>query len=301
MDVLSYLHAGIQILIQKLVIVRSFSQNHQRGQVLLIVVLTMVVALTVGLSVVSRTISNLKTSKQNEESQRAFQAAESGIDQALKQFQTGGGIDVIETKLLNNADYTVDFKTNADGVTHLKNGEFVDQTVGHDVWLSDYPNFENSYTGNITVHFNSEAQNCAGTPSNTNVSASLEILVLQGTKESPTFKKYIVDPCSPSRIPGASSGVSGVHQVIDKRYNNSYDLVAISNGLVMKIVPIFNSTPVAVSFGNARGCTDCTPYPAQGIIITSEGKSGDAVRKIQHFSEYPQIPNEIFPYSIISQ
>src|SRR3989338_3701872 len=60
-------------------------KNTQSGQMLLVVVLVMVVALTVGLSVASRTITSLKISKQNEDSQRAFQAAETGIQEALQQ------------------------------------------------------------------------------------------------------------------------------------------------------------------------------------------------------------------------
>ena len=54
---------------------------------LLVVVLTMIVALTVGLSLASRTITNMKISKQNEESQRAFQAAEAGIELAKESTQ----------------------------------------------------------------------------------------------------------------------------------------------------------------------------------------------------------------------
>ena len=63
---------------------RSFSEASRQGQMLLVVVLTMIVALTVGLSVVSRTITNLRISRQSEESQRAFQAAEAGIEKTIE-------------------------------------------------------------------------------------------------------------------------------------------------------------------------------------------------------------------------
>src|SRR5579885_3559975 len=56
----------------------------QDGQAFLIVVLVMVIALTVGLSIASRTITNLRVSTEEENSQKAFSAAESGIEQALK-------------------------------------------------------------------------------------------------------------------------------------------------------------------------------------------------------------------------
>ena len=59
----------------------------QKGQVLLIVVLVMIVALTVGLSLISRSITNLRTSTEEAESQKALAAAEAGIEQALESGQ----------------------------------------------------------------------------------------------------------------------------------------------------------------------------------------------------------------------
>ncbi|MDO8486923.1 MAG: hypothetical protein Q7S45_01325 [Candidatus Curtissbacteria bacterium] len=53
------------------------------GQVLILVLLVVVVALAVGLSVASRNLTNLKTSAQTEQSQRAFAAAEGGIEDVL--------------------------------------------------------------------------------------------------------------------------------------------------------------------------------------------------------------------------
>jgi hypothetical protein len=34
---------------------------------------------------------------------------------------------------------------------------------------------------------------------------------------------------------------------------------------------------------------------------TSTGTSGDTVRKVVYFQSYPQLPLEIFPYSLLSQ
>lgn len=53
------------------------------GQILILVLLIVVVALAVGLSVASRNLTNLKTSAQTEQSQRAFAAAEGGIEDVL--------------------------------------------------------------------------------------------------------------------------------------------------------------------------------------------------------------------------
>jgi hypothetical protein len=54
------------------------------GQTVLIVILIMVIALTVGLSMISRTSTDVRMTGQFEDSARAFSAAEAGVEQALK-------------------------------------------------------------------------------------------------------------------------------------------------------------------------------------------------------------------------
>lgn len=55
----------------------------KHGQVLILVLLVVVVALAVGLSVASRNLTNLRTTTQTEQSQKAFNAAEGGIEDTL--------------------------------------------------------------------------------------------------------------------------------------------------------------------------------------------------------------------------
>lgn len=62
----------------------------QKGQALLIVLLVMAVVLTIGLSLVSRSITDITISQKEEESARAFSAAEAGIERALIEAATGG-------------------------------------------------------------------------------------------------------------------------------------------------------------------------------------------------------------------
>jgi Tfp pilus assembly protein PilX len=62
--------------------------KRKRGQILVLVLLVVVVALAVGLSVASRNITNLRTSTQTEQSQRAFTAAEGGVEDVLSRLST---------------------------------------------------------------------------------------------------------------------------------------------------------------------------------------------------------------------
>lgn len=271
-------------------------QRNSKGQILLIVVLTMIVALTVGLSIASRSITNLKISKQNEESQRAFQAAEAGVEKALKTGSTTGADSIS----LDNQSSFRTTTTSLEGTNFLLNGgELVEQDAGIDVWLSEYPTYNNLLgtlpkpAATLTLYWGEGQTDCGVLNSDRTVSA-LEVLVLTGNKSSPTLKKYIYDPCSPARISNAGAVTTGAFVVngVTLKYSNTTQ-ISITNGLIMKIVPIYNSTKIAIFSSQA--------LPPQGSIIESLGKSGDTVRKVQYFSSYPQIPLEIFPYSIISQ
>jgi len=69
--------------------------KNRQGQILLITLLILVVAMTVTLSLLGRTTSDLNISTQFEESSRAFSAAEAGIEQELKLINnTGTSTDV---------------------------------------------------------------------------------------------------------------------------------------------------------------------------------------------------------------
>lgn len=69
--------------------------KRRSGQILILVLLVVVVALAVGLSVASRNITNIRTSTQTEQSQRAFSAAEGGVEDVLSRLQSvASGIPV---------------------------------------------------------------------------------------------------------------------------------------------------------------------------------------------------------------
>ena len=61
------------------------------GQALLVILLSMTVILTVVLSVVSRTVTDITITTYQEDAQRAFDAAEAGIEDALLTGTATGG------------------------------------------------------------------------------------------------------------------------------------------------------------------------------------------------------------------
>lgn len=102
----------------------------QRGQALLVILLVMAVILTISLSVISRSVADLRISRQDEDSARAFSIAEAGIERLLLQGGSlspgafGGEYQVSGTCTITGNDRTFDFGS----------GRF-DQGVVQTLWL----------------------------------------------------------------------------------------------------------------------------------------------------------------------
>lgn len=275
---------------------RMSQSRLESGQILLIVTLTMVVALTVGLSIVSRVITNLKTSKQNEESQRAFQAAQAGIEKALR-----SNTDIATTQFSNNTATQFSAKVNKTTSAYIKlnAGDPVSQDLGIDVLLSQNQDFTGTlYTGTMMLYWGDPVSqtNCASGSGFSSVPA-IEVIILSGLKSDPSLSKYFYDGCL--RGNGATAVTPGTYSVVSlgESYRFNATLPAVTSGLLMKVVPVYNSTKVALVSGNGIG----QAFSNQGTTIISTGQSGDTTRKFQYFSAYPQTPPEIFQYAIMAQ
>lgn len=283
----------------------KMSKNTLRGsngQVLLIVVIIMVVALTVGLSVVSRTITNLKLSRQNEDAQKAFQAASAGIDRYINQGNCLSNPSACDpaSQTLTASQYDTKV-TELQGTTILlNNGEKIDQDRGIDLWLANYPNFSSPYSpsagGTINIYWGTSTQTVCTANAGEASAPALEVVMLTGTTTAPVLNKYVYDGCNAAGSRQSSNGFAsptgtgGTVAGTVFRYNA---VIPVQNGLIAKIIPIYNSTKIAI--------VGTSTFPPQGKIIESVGTSGDAKRKIIYYESYPQIPNEIFPYAILSQ
>lgn len=173
------------------------------GQALLVILLIMAVALTVGLAVVSRSVTDIRLSQEQEESSRAFSAAEAGLEAALAGDTIGDyqgfTIDVAEAPL--GGDLTYRF------TKPVKEGDV--QTVwlvGHDdsgeIIPDDNPEFYNArFTGTeIRLYWGNEDQ-AAGEPGTPAIEATL--IYNDGSFKS---YKYAFDPDGRGNFAGAIGG-----------------------------------------------------------------------------------------------
>lgn len=262
---------------------------NQKGQALLIVVLVMVVALTVGLSIASKTITSLRTSTEEANSQKALAAAEAGIEQSLKTNQIASG-----TFTDTQASYQTSV-TPVLGTSFLVNGgNPIIADNGADLWLSDYSSepanlYQNPWTGTLTVNWGTSTDACSN--------AALEIVIISGSKQSPASNRYALDPCA-----GRASGNRFTQVALTRTTVLGKDFfyqtqINVSSGLIGRIIPIYFNTSIAI-VGNRA-------LPSQGTTITSTGcvpscATGSVQRKVNVFQGYPEIPSEYFPYNLFS-
>lgn len=264
-------------------------KNSQRGQALLIVVLAMVVALTVGLSVVSKSITNLRTSTEEANSQKALAAAEAGIEQAIK-----NGVSIAQGSFSNDTTYSTEISQVLGASFLLNGGNPVVQDGGIDLWLSDYSENEaNLYNnpwppgggnGNLTIKWGSSSDPCSN--------AAIQVVLITGNKASPAVRRYAYDPCAARRGSNNFASAPLVASSISGKTLYYEATIAVSSGLIGKIIPIYFNTPV--------GVIGSVALPLQGSTITSIGKSGGTERKVNVFQGYPEIPSEFFLYNLLS-
>lgn len=275
--------------------------RNQAGQALLIIVLIMVVGLTVTLAVVSRSIVNLKTSVEQTDSQKALAAAEAGVEQTIKN-NADIGSDVNFVNIGNGASYKTNIAQVVGNASFLINGgNIVSKNEGGYVWLSDYNNtgsWTPGWTGDLIIYFGDPAKTDANNP-------AIEIVLISGASVATAqTKRFTFDPdssrassnnftiypsnTSESIFEKTTSSVQG------KQFAYKVTLNNLTNGLVIRANPIYQSSYMAA------GRPDTDPsLPAQGQIITSEAKSGSVRRKVTVFQGYPELPAELFPYSIL--
>lgn len=207
------------------------------GQILILVLLVVVVALAVGLSVASRNIMNLRTSTQTEQSQRAFSAAEGGVEDVLSRLgdiatsnsaqvgsSTGYTFDVpVGDLLAGGITANVNVKSNKIYEFTLKPGE-----VGQVNLLKEDGN---PFSGNITVEWIKSADENENTTDVGDDTASIELT-------------YV---CTSNGGVCDTEGASGYSQ-----FREAYESTPISGG---QQIGFSSTAPVGGSLSCAEGAT----------------------------------------------
>lgn len=273
----------------------------QKGQALLLVVLIMVVGLTVGLAVASRSITNVRTSTEEENSQRAFSAAEAGIEEAIKQGcipvpPPGTGCQTITGSFAsdNQSQFSATVRLLEDDGTGiiLNGGNSVLVDDGIDVWLVPHdsdgkPVYTTPWDGTVTLYWGAQSLTACE-------EAALELVLIYGdTVNTAKSNRYAFDECT-NRRNGATGNhfedpPGGGESFAGKNFNYKTRTISVSDGYVLRVIPLYKNTVLGIKSGGGN------TLPSQGKIIESIGTSDPTKRKVTYFQGYPQLPAEFFP------
>ena len=261
-------------------------KNRQEGQTLLIVVLIMVISLTVGLSIASKTITSLRTTTEEVNSAQALSAAETGISQVIQSGEGTGGTKELSANLTFSAT-----PSDISGTNFLVNaGNVISQDEGADVWLIahdlvgnlDFSSPWGSAGETLTIYWGDSSDGCTN--------AALEMVKITGTLASNAVStKYGYDPC-PARDSNNLAPVSQSVNTVSGRTFYYTATINVTNGLLVRIIPLYTNAVLAVA-GTAA-------LPSQGSIITSTGISSNVVRRISVVANYYSLPSEFFTYGL---
>ena len=310
---MSTLQVSLQIATLILMTVHSTKYKVQRGQALVLVLLSLAVVLTIVLFILARSITDVAVSSRSEAAVRAFSAAEAGIENALVIGTGSGGQNIT----IGNASYNSNVTGFAEGTTDfvypipMYSGDsmttwFVSHDAAGNTECTDGKCFKGTQ---MSVCWGKPGtdQNSGTTPA---IEASIFYEVTPGSLATIQIARITADPNSGRVVTnkfggtdGACNSISGGSYAFQKTINfaglgipaGSYNTV---NGLQFARVRMLYNTdtahPLAVTVAGSGGT-----LPSQGQDIVSTGTAGDSNRKVQVFQGWPE-PPQVFDYAIYS-
>jgi type II secretory pathway pseudopilin PulG len=283
------------------------------GQALLLVLLSMAVVLTIVLSILSRSVTDVAVTSREEEALRAFSAAEAGVEKALII-----GSDIGLTTI-GDATFTAEVSGQASGGQEFANpiglisGEsLVFWFVAHDdngnlICDATHPCF----TGNRFKICWGKEGTAAGSATTPAIEVSVFYLATPGTYASARLARDTADPNSVRRGSNNFSAPDGGTCTTDGQtfeFQKTVDLTALGvpaasyssqNGLQFVKVKTFYNTDVTHEMGIYSNFPGNSLLPSQGLRIESTGVSGESNRKIEVFQGFGE-PPPIFDGAVFS-
>lgn len=279
-------------------------RTKQEGQTVLIVLLMTSVILTIGLSVVSRSVTDIRISNQTQESARAFWFAQGKLEQAIK---TNSGIT---SNVSIGVSYNV-VKTDVGGGSSLAFPEKVDEGRIVNLWLVDHASngdFSNTfYQGDsVTVYFGNGGQTLSAS------SPALEATLIYKGASGGLFysRRFFYDPYSLRGSGSTLTVTPGSYNVggKDLAYRAVVNLASASPALpdygssgsrkpyVLTLKLLFNTSSQNLAVESSSG----TIFNQGSLYIsTATIQSSNISRKVTEFRSWSGVP-EVFNYLLYS-
>lgn len=255
--------------------------RRQEGQVGLLMLVVMGVLVTLSLSVATRSLSDVVTSRQDREDSAVFNVAEQGIERGLNDVFTGD-ISPNEQKTISDstgfATGTYEVVPSNSYVVSVDEGEVAE--VDLTGWAGG------SFIIKWVKRNTGEDVPC-GSATSGDAPAALEIIILRTTNnvQHLYFNSNGCNLTSSNSFPIASN--------TDSVYLSSQTLTGLTNNIVsIRMRPIYNSATIEVgSVPNA--------IPSQVYVVQSQASGGDAKTNIVARRSNPYAPS-IFDFAIFA-
>lgn len=249
-----------------------------KGQAVLLILLVVAVVLGLGLSIISQSTTDVRITQQEQDAARAFNAAEAGIEDALKQITTVA-LDMPQSLNVDNVpvEYTVSgrdflemqFKENESGQVIL-DGTANTLTIE---WVDKNSDGENP-------------NNCTGVnAASGQTAASLLVSVIDANYQ---VRRYGLNACALS----ASNNLIDVAQTGSDKYLRSYNVSIAAGDRLMRIRPLYNLASLRVTASNG--------LPNQAYLINSSAQVETKETKAIEVTRLEPGTPSIFDYVLFS-
>lgn len=271
----------------------------QNGQTIIILLLVMVVGLTIGLSMVSRSLTDIKISQQTEQSQRAFSAAEAGLEYALSQglAQIAGG-NIPQVSIAPGVSYSGKVSKTGAGGYELKGKAAIEQDDVAQINLDPADIAGGTLATSLNIYWGEVGTTqvpgtlCSDT---SNPVASLELTFVTLTGSDYGITKHAYNACSslsnnfstatpvgPTPTPPATA-----------YYAKITNLAIPGNARILRIRPLYNKASVKIE---PQGGI----LPDQAYKLTVKGEAQGKVRAIEWLQPIKPALPAIFDYVLFS-
>lgn len=267
-------------------------KNNQSGQIALLSLLVLMVATTVGLSLIARSTTDVSVARNVEESSRAFSAAEAGIEEGLKSGESSGGDVIIDPAL--GVKYSVEVTSVGGNANPF---ELPWETVKEDtetIWLVNH----DPATGLIIETPTYTASTIDVCWSTETIHPAVVVTILYKTGTSYRVAKAAYDPDSRSNnftTPSAGGCTANTNYHTTITFSD-YGIAPASDTLIaLRIRPVYSGAQLAVAPLSPQ------TLPSQGSVVEAAGSAGSNVnRKITAFKQF-RAPASIFDYAVYSE
>lgn len=245
--------------------------NNQSGQIALVVLLIMIVILTIALSVVSQSLTDMKISLNEKEALRAFSAAEAGIEEILSRATLPTIAQTIDVPVASGLNASVRVSPTGEGAKQtINDGEAM--TI----------NLSGATATALIINWIDKTMS-----DETSNKASIEVVIYSNTNR---FKRYAIYPNDNSHIDDfTSESTAG-----DGVYHRKTTISGIAGSDVLaRIRPLYNKATIMVTSNNGS-------LPLQQYNLTSVANvTGDKTSQVAVTRTIPTLPT-IFDYVLFT-